>query len=327
MKKKMTLLALEKDFSGKIREIIALANSLVDLYNVEIFFLNSSNDSIIINSKIKVSIYNPQVLECRKFYTDLFKDSDVVISTDEEFSKYVIKYAKCKTILWAHKERNFVKDKLLSKYDLIVVPNKYLKNHYLGCNDNVIIINDAIELPKDKKLASGDNLIFIGRLTKDKKLENLIDIFAKVQKEIKTNLIIIGVGEERKNLEDYLKKSKIPNVYFKGLLNKSEMENELLESALYVTCAEKDTSNLSMLEAMSYGVPVVAFSDILDDTSFIVDDINGYLIENRDEDIMYERIKTVLTDREKRENLSLCAKEKSLEFDIYSLKIEWIKIL
>ena len=38
MKKKMTLLALEKDFSGKIREIIALANSLVDLYNVEIFF-------------------------------------------------------------------------------------------------------------------------------------------------------------------------------------------------------------------------------------------------------------------------------------------------
>ena len=105
------------------------------------------------------------------------------------------------------------------------------------------------------------------------------------------------------------------------------MENELLESALYVTCGEKDTSNLSMLEAMSYGVPVVAFSDVLDDTSFIVDDINGYLIENRDEDIMYERIKTVLTDREKRENLSLCAKEKSLEFDIYSLKIEWIKIL
>lgn len=326
MKKRITILALEKGYDGVCREIIALANNLVDLFDVSILFLKDNNDSININSKINVIVSEPTFLESRKFYTDLFRKSSVVIATDQYFNKIVTKYADCKTILWAHQEDTSSNMKILKRYDLIVVPNKFLKTQYQEYNDNVLIINDAIELT-GQKITSGNNLIFVGKLTKDKRLDMLINIFDKVSKSFKTNLIIIGEGEERKNLENLVKSKRMKNIYFRGLLTKEEVESEFLNSALYVTCGKCDNNNLAMLEAMSYGVPILAFDEIVEATSFIVDDINGYLIRGRNKDEMYERIMELLTNEEKRKNFSLCAKEKSQEFDIYSLKIEWLKIL
>ena len=326
MKKRITFLALEKGYDGVCREIVALANNLVDLYDVSILFLKDNNDSINLNSKIEVIVNEPAFLESRKFYTDVFRKSNVLIATDQYFNKVVTKYSLSKTILWAHQEDTSPNMKILKHYDLIVVPNKFLKTQYQEYNDNVLIINDAIEF-NDQKIANGDNLIFVGKLTKDKRLDMLINIFADVSKTFKTNLIIIGSGEERKNLEDLVKSKRLKNIYFRGLLTKEEVESEFLNSAIYVTCGKCDNNNLAMLEAMSYGVPIIAFDDIVEATSFIVDDINGYLIRNRNKDEMYEKIMELLTDKEKRKNFSLCAKEKSQEFDIYSLKIEWLKIL
>lgn len=327
MKKKCTILSVDKGFDGISREIVSLANSLIDLYDIQLFFLNSSNDSLEINPKIKVLVKNVGVLESRKFYTDLFKDSEVVLSTSSEFSKYVTKYAKCKCILWEHFETDIANQRYLSKYDLVVVPNKKLKNYYLGYNENVLIINDAIELPSEKAIRYGNNIVFIGKLTKDKKIDELLNIFSKLERFIKTDLIIIGVGEMRKYYEDKIKTENIHNVHFKGLLTKEEVESELLNSAVYVNMNEKDTTNLSMLEAMSYGVPIITFDSEESLFPFVVDEINGYLIKNQDEEEMFEKIKTILSNPETLSSLSLCAKEKSLEFDIYSLKIEWLKIL
>lgn len=327
MKKKCTILALDKGYDGVSREIIALANALVDLYDVHLFFLDNSNEELSINPKVNVTIKNVGILESRKFYTDLFLDSAIVLSTSSEFSKYVLKYAKCKKILWEHYETTLVNQKYLSKYDLIVTPNIKLKNHYLKYNKNTLIINDGIELPNEKSLRKGNNIIFIGKLTKDKRIDLLLEIFKKISLIFKTSLIIIGTGEMRSFYENKVKSEHIKNVYFKGLLTKEEVEYELLNSAVYVNMNENDSTNLSMLEAMSYGVPVVSFDTEESLFPFIVDEINGFLIKNQDIDLMYERIKSLLGNEKLLESFSLCAKEKALEFDIYSLKIEWLKIL
>lgn len=324
MKKRITILALDKGYDGVSREIVALANSLVDLYDINLFFLTSSNDTIDINSKINVIIKDVNIFESRTFFINLFKNSDIVLSTSQKFNKYVIRYAKCKRILWEHVEEN---NKYASKYDLVVVPNNALKNYYKNYNENTLIINDGIVLPHEKKIRNGNNIIFIGKITKDKNIDELLDMFLNINALISTNLIIIGVGDARKYYEDRIKKENIKNVYFKGLLSKEEVEYELMNSAVYVNMNEGDTTNLSMIEAMSYGVPVISFDEEESLYPFIVDDINGYLIKNKDDRIMSERIKYLLLNGDVLESFSLCAKEKSLEFDIYSLKIEWLKIL
>lgn len=327
MKKKCTILALDKGYDGVSREIIALANALVDLYDVHLLFLNNSNEGLSVNPKVNVTIKNVGILESRKFYTDLFMDSAIVLSTSSEFSKYVFRYAKCKRILWEHYETTLANQKYLSKFDLIVAPNKKLKNYYLKYNKNTLIINDGIELPNEKAIRKGKNIIFIGKLTKDKRIDLLLDMFNNISIVAKTSLVIIGSGEMRSFYENKVKKDNLKNVYFRGLLTKEEVENELLNSAVYVNMNENDSTNLSMLEAMSYGVPVISFDTEESLFPFIVDEINGFLIKDQDTEIMYEKIKSLLLNEDLLESFSLCAKEKSLEFDIYSLKIEWLKIL
>ncbi len=327
MKKKCTILALDKGYDGISGEIIALANALVDLYDVHLLFLNNSNEGLSVNPKVNVTIKNVGILEGRKFYTDLFMDSAIVLSTSSEFSKYVLRYAKCKRILWEHYETTLANQKYLSKFDLIVVPNKKLKNYYLKYNKNTLIINDGIELPNEKAIRKGKNIIFIGKLTKDKRIDLLLDMYKNISIVTQTSLVIIGSGEMRSFYENKVKKDNLKNVYFRGLLTKEEVENELLNSAVYVNMNENDSTNLSMLEAMSYGVPVISFDTEESLFPFIVDEINGFLIKGQNTEIMYERIKSLLENEELLESFSLCAKEKSLEFDIYSLKIEWLKIL
>ncbi len=327
MKKVLTILATDLGYDGYTREIVALASSLVDLYDIHFVLKEKSNESIIMNSKIKVTVKNPNMLECRKFYKDMFKNSSLVLVTSHEFNKYVIRYAKCKTILWEHTKRSLSNLKYLVKYDIVVVPNMELKKYYLEYNKNTIIINDGILIPEDREIRNGLNIIFVGKLTKDKKLDVLLDIFKKIVNIIPTNLIIIGSGNARTSFEEKVKKEHIKNVYFKGLLTKEEIEKELLSSAVYVNMNEFATNNLSMLEAMSYGVPIISFDREESLFPFIVDDINGFLIKNQNEKVMYEKIKMLLENPYMLESFSLCAKEKSLEFDIYSLKIEWLKIL
>lgn len=327
MKKKCTILAVDKGYDGVSREIVNLANALVDLYDIQIFFLRESNKHIQINPKIKVIIKDVNILDSRKVFRELFKDSSVVLVTSSELSKYVFKYRHSKCILWEHKETKLSDQKYLSKYDLIVVPNILLKNYYFKYNENTLIINDAIELPCEKVIRTGKNIVYIGKLNKDKNLEVLFQMFKKILCCTSSSLIIIGDGDYRVHYENIVKNEKIKNVFFKGLLTKEEVQSELLDAALYVNFNESDSTNLSMLEAMSYGVPIVSFDTEEGMHSFIVDEINGYLIKEKDFSKFYEKIKSLLLDEELLENFSLCAKEKSLEFDIYSLKVEWLKIL
>ncbi len=254
MKKIITILAQVMGYSGVQREIVALANSLVDLYDVEILFLEQTNEKMFIDSKVRVIIKKPNLLESHSFYDKLLRKSDVVIATHFSFSYYVEKYAKGKRIFWTHEflPLTHKNSKMLNKYDHIVVPSKKGKEYYVGVNPNTLIINDGIVLPNSDAVANGKNIIFVGKLTKEKKLTILFDVFLEVKKVVDTSLVLIGTGEERKNLEEIVKTKQIPDISFKGLLDKEEITQELLSSAVYVTTGESDNSNLSILEALSY---------------------------------------------------------------------------
>lgn len=329
MKKKVIILSLEKGFGGIESEVITLANSLVNLYDIELLFLDNFNNAEDIDSKIKVVLYSKKLIGDSKFYKELLANKDVVISTDKIFNKYILKYAKGKKIFWEHNEviedNKFLEE--MKHFDTIVVPNKHLFEDYSKINDNVIVINNAIYINDEESDLTSNNIVFLGKLRTDKRIDDLLEVISLVNKEITVNLLIIGEGEERTYLEKQMKSKGLKNIHFLGSMNKENIGSVFLNSSLFVTCSESESFSLSIVEAMSYGIPVVAFSDVSSLRLIILDGVNGYLIDNRDKVEMKNKIVELMSNISLRQTFGNCAKEKVLEYDINSIKREWIKII
>jgi 1,2-diacylglycerol 3-alpha-glucosyltransferase len=101
-------------------------------------------------------------------------------------------------------------------------------------------------------------LVTIGRLAKEKSFDVVIRAFARVQDEA-TRLVIIGGGDEKKNLEALASELGLQDrVEFAGLVPFDEVPIYLAASDLFVFASVTETQGLVTLEAMASGLPVAA---------------------------------------------------------------------
>ena len=98
-------------------------------------------------------------------------------------------------------------------------------------------------------------LIFIGRLTKVKNLELLLEVQANLlKKNMHYNIVIVGDGDERERLECLMNKMKLSNVWFYGpTYDEKEIGNLIFNSHL---CVSPGNVGLTSLHSMVYGTPV-----------------------------------------------------------------------
>jgi 1,2-diacylglycerol 3-alpha-glucosyltransferase len=108
-----------------------------------------------------------------------------------------------------------------------------------------------------------NNLIYFGRLSKEKNLSELISIFADIQRvNIKAQLLLIGDGPLRESLSAQVEELSLQDqVQFLGEVS----HHQLLALALpklgkiFVTTSTSETLGISIVEAMAFGLPVVAY--------------------------------------------------------------------
>ena len=82
-----------------------------------------------------------------------------------------------------------------------------------------------------------------------------------------------------------------------------------------------------LLEAMSYGIPCIAYEVPSGVNDIIEDGRNGYIIKNRNELEYIKRIEEVINDSKLRNKLGLNAKEKAKEFSKEKIVNIWKNIL
>lgn len=101
-------------------------------------------------------------------------------------------------------------------------------------------------------------IIFVGRLTKVKKLDLLIGAIATLgtQNE-KYNLVLVGDGEARSELENYANKKNV-NVWFYGACYDENKNAELIYNA--DLCVSPGNVGLTAIYSMMFGTPVVTHS-------------------------------------------------------------------
>ena len=166
------------------------------------------------NSKLIIRISGtPKLNFVRKIYWKLFSKNVFVVTCPTISSYNCLKKLKI-----------FPEQKLKILYDPIIDIKKILKNK------KELIENEH----KNKKFILG-----IGRLTKQKNFDLLINFFSEINNYYPDlSLIILGEGEERFNLETKIKKQKLENKIFlvgykKNVFNYISQSECLISSSFY----------------------------------------------------------------------------------------------
>jgi N-acetyl-alpha-D-glucosaminyl L-malate synthase BshA len=137
----------------------------------------------------------------------------------------------------------------------------------------------------------------ISNFRKVKRIEDVIRIFEKVNKEIPSKLLMIGDGPERINAEELCRKFGIENkVRFLGKLRM--IEKMLTISDIFVLPSETESFGLVALEAMASRTAVISTnSGGLSEVN--IDGKTGYLSEVGDVNKMATDTLSLLIDNEK----------------------------
>lgn len=147
-------------------------------------------------------------------------------------------------------------------------------------------------------------LIFIGRLTKVKKLQLLLEAVLQINKnKVICNLLFVGDGGERKNLEK-MGISGVKNkwIHFAGpCFDEIQLSKYISQADL---CVSPGNVGLTAIHSLSYGTPVCShnnFFDQMPEVEAIENGKNGVLFQQGDLSDLIEKIKWALENLPKNE--------------------------
>lgn len=297
------------------------------------------------NFKI-LSIFKEGFKSFKILYLKYFKNkkaikkisSDYVITTRIFHNKLVSKYLN-KNIIKIATDHNYHDDnskyikslmKSCENFDYFVAVSKALYNTYKNifkCKC-VYIPNVLDKLPSNKSNLKNKELISIGRLSSEKGFIDLISVLDIVKQDIKNiKLNLIGDGYQKDELTAKIKDLKLENnVILHGYKNNDEKEKYMLQSSLYIMTSFTESFGLVLLEAMSYGIPCIAF-DSASGAKELINKNNGILIKNRDKSEMAKAIVYLLKNEKLRKKLGENAIKSCEKYLSDNIKKDWLRIL
>lgn len=294
---------------------------------------------------IKESFFALKVLYLRKKTMVQYivrTDADVIISTRDLFNYWLSGYGRdgVLKIGWEHnhfhenyKYANHVVNSAKNLDYLVLVSSELqrfyaeeLKNTKCMC---IFIPNSIDQLPKDCASLKKNKLISVGRLSAEKGYLDLLKLSKKLfAVHPDWTLDIVGDGAERSKLEDYIQKNHLSdNVFLRGFLGKNEIDKMLHDSSLYLMTSYTESFGIVLIEAMSHGVPCIAYDSAEGALEIIVSGENGFLIKNRNMDAMIKKIEDLMEDEEKRKKIGKQARQSVRKYTSDIVGEEWYTLI
>jgi len=173
---------------------------------------------------------------------------------------------------------------LLKLADKIVVISRHDEELFLKISnrDKIVLLPVPVDLPKIQIAKKKPNtFVFVGRFSKNKRIDLLIEAFAKASEKNDAVLYIVGGDFDglRENLELKVKtlgaKDKI---IFLGMLPHEKLYEVLSKSDFFISASEYESFGVSAIEAMHAGcIPVL--SSIATFEEFVQNGRNGFILD------------------------------------------------
>lgn len=212
-------------------------------------------------------------------------------------------------------------NRTVSKYEKFIVLTEEDKLQWGDLHNIQVIPNFIKGTPDEKADLKNKRVISVGRAEFQKGFDMLIDAWAIVNHSFPDwKLTIIG-GGDKNSLQEQIDSLNLSDS-IKLLPPNPNIKDEYLDSSLYVMSSRFEGLPLVLLEAMSYGLPIVSFSckcgpkDILKPTF-------STLVECNDIKALAEGIKFWIADEDIRVNAGAQAKKESEKYVIRQIMSVW----
>ena len=267
-------------------------------------------------------------------------DADVIISTRILFTNYLSKYGKESIIKIAQEHRHHLNDQkyiqnlndACKNIDYLLPVSKELTNFYTATLTGKVkcyyMPNSLDNIPEiDSDYTK--NVVTVGRLSKEKGFDDLIDVFKKVvAKNPNYKLDIIGDGPERNNLKDIIANLHLENnIILHGFQNKDYINDVLSHSKAFIVTSYTESFGIALLEGMSYGLPGIIFDSASGSLELIKNNFSGYVIKNRSKDVMAKKIIKLLDNKKEISIMGKNAKETAKKYSFEKIKERWLNFL
>lgn len=191
---------------------------------------------------------------------------------------------------------------------------------------NVCVIPNVVHLNESGNYShcNAKKAIFAGRFDVQKDFGTLLKIWALVQqRHPEWNLNVYGNGELKPIFEELVAERKLNVIIHPAVpdvMDRYKESSMLLMSSLY------EPFGLVLVEAMSCGVPVVAFDCPYGPGDIITDGMDGFLVEDRNIEGFANRVCQLMEDEHLRQRMGKAAILSAQRYNAETIMPQWERL-
>lgn len=311
-------------------------------------YLNPKNylkkANYILNKKTIPSKYHQKEIHTLCKWIRSQEISVLIISSPNliSFIPDIKKKSNVKCIAWLHNNYDIYMNNYTKNYnqafvtglenaDAAVCLTQYDLERYRIHNKNTKCIYNPLTIAhKENDLAdlSQKNIAFTGRIVFDHKgIDYLIEIAKSLPFNWTLTIAGDGIRRQKKKLLSLITENGLEEtVIFKGPLKDETLNEHYRNASIYLMTSRWEGMPLVLAEAMSFGLPIIAFSqsgsnEVLENGKY------GVLVKNGDILEMNMRLNDLISDIEQREELSKKSLERINSFDLDKITHQWRHLL
>ncbi len=241
-----------------------------------------------------------------KFYAQQFSDT----FNRKKFSRFI------------YNLRGKIESYYLKKYDHFVVLTQEDANLWGTKFKNLTVIPNSLSfIPTTTSSCKKEIVVAIGRLDYQKGFDQLIQIWNTAYLP-GWELHIYGNGQERAFLQKLIEQSPT-HKSIKLFAATNQVETVLNNSSIYALTSRFEGFPMILLEAMSYGLPVVAMDCKCGPREIITHYSDGFLIEEQALEAFAEKLRLLMQNESLRQRMGAKASHNILRFSEDTIMDEW----
>lgn len=195
--------------------------------------------------------------------------------------------------------------------------NKHVPGYYNIIPNGIDLELFSPDVSPVSELRDGKlNILFVGRLEKQKGVDYLIRAYKRVRQEVpNSRLIIVGPGTRlRGKYEKEVLRSGLKDVIFVGGKPQSELPQYYKTADVFCAPATGlESFGIVLLEAMAMGKPIVA-TNIEGYNSVMTHGVEGLLVPPKNEEMLAQALVSLLTNESLRQEMATKARLKAMEY-------------
>lgn len=213
----------------------------------------------------------------------------------------------------------------LKKLDKFIVLTETDRKSWKELQNVLIIPNPLAIFPKETSSLDNKQIIAVGRYAYEKGFDMLIESWEKVHKRYPDWILKIYGIDIIKNLTPIIQDKDLQGSII-PMDSTPQIYQAYQDSSIYVCSSRFEGFGMTLIEAMSCGVPCISFDCPHGPRNIITDGKNGYLVEPENVEALAERICHLIEHEELRKEMGKAARKRAEDFQEDKIMQKWVDL-